>query len=192
MQLDSQSVEKVPQYVRMSFCPENVGNWSSSPQNESERPPRSIQSCFPSLQGPSWSRSPSGLFRSNRVKYDYNRPSDRKKKKTCFSIRSGIVTVFDPVGSRKCCRWFPATEPLEKRKTALDRSWRNLRLILMRGRPISNILGAAHANVLKGAFSTDCKCNCIRIGLTELWDREKTKYNRKLVKVRMQIKCQGI
>ena len=42
MQLDLQSLEKnsreyscVFQYVGMSFCPENVGNWFSSPQNES-------------------------------------------------------------------------------------------------------------------------------------------------------------
>ena len=34
----------------MSFCPENVGKWSSSPKNESECSPRSIQSCFPLLQ----------------------------------------------------------------------------------------------------------------------------------------------
>ena len=55
---------------------------------------------------------------------------------------------------------------MEKQETALDRSWRKLRLILRRGRPISNSFGAkAHANVLKGAFSTNCKSNWIRIGL---------------------------
>ena len=36
----------------MSFCPENVGNWSSSPQSDLDFFPRSIQSCFPLLQGP--------------------------------------------------------------------------------------------------------------------------------------------
>ena len=52
-------------YVRVSFCPEHVGNWSSSPQNDLELSPRSIQSCFPLLQGPSCRKSPSALFRSN-------------------------------------------------------------------------------------------------------------------------------
>ena len=48
----------------------------------------------------------------------------------------------------------------------LDRSWRKRRLILRRGRLISNIFGAkAHANVLKGTVLTDRKSNCIRIGL---------------------------
>ena len=103
------------QYVRMSFSPENVGNWSSSPQNDLEFSPRSIQSCF-------------------------------------------------PVGSEKCWRWLPATGSLEKRKTALDGSWRKLQVILRRGRPISNVFGGkAHAHVLKGTFWKDCKSNCVRI-----------------------------
>ena len=97
------------QYVRMSFSPENVGNWSSSPQNDLEFSPRSIQSCF-------------------------------------------------PVGSEKCWRWLPATGSLEKRKTALDGSWRKLQVILRRGLLIPNIFGAKpDANVLKATFSTDCK-----------------------------------
>ena len=105
--------------MRMSFSPENVGNWSPSPQNDLEFSPRSVQSCFPLLQGPSCRKSPSALFRSN---------------------------------------W----------ETALDRSWRKLQVILRRGRPTSIIFGAkAHANVLKATFSTDCKSNCIRIGLRE-------------------------
>ena len=44
--------------------------------------------------------------------------------------------------------------------------------MLRRGRPISNSFGAkAHANVLKGTFSTDCKSNCIRTGLTMRYGR---------------------
>ena len=83
------------------------------------------------------------LFQSNWVKYDY----------------STIVHRIE-----KTVAW-----PLEKRDTALDRSWRKLRLILRRGRPISNIFGAkAHANVLKDTFSTNCKSNCMRIGLKML------------------------
>ena len=54
-------------YVHMSFWPEDVGNWSSSPQNESELSPRSTQSCFSLLQGPSYRKSPPSLFRSNWV-----------------------------------------------------------------------------------------------------------------------------
>ena len=76
------------------------------------------------------------------------------------------IGVCNPVGSKKCWRRFPANGPLEKRGTALDRSWRNLRLILRWGRPISSILGAnAHANVLKSTFSTDYKLNWIGIAL---------------------------
>ena len=83
------------------------------------------------------------LFQSNWVKYDY----------------STIVHRIE-----KTVAW-----PLEKRDTALDRSWRKLRLILRRGSPISNIFGAkAHANVLKDTFSTNCKSNCMRIGLKML------------------------
>ena len=88
------------QYNCMSFCPENVGNWSSSPQNDLELSPRSIQSCFQFLQRPSCKKSPSALFRSNWVKYDYNLRSDR------------INFFFDPIGdcspfgSKKCWRWF--------------------------------------------------------------------------------------
>ena len=82
-----QSVEKsTVQYVRMSVCPENLGKWSSPPQNESELSPRSIQSYFPHLQGPSCRKSPSTFFRSKWVKYDYSRPSDGKN------------VFFDPIG----------------------------------------------------------------------------------------------
>ena len=70
----------------MSVCPENLGKWSSPPQNESELSPRSIQSYFPHLQGPSCRKSPSTFFRSKWVKYDYSRPSDGKN------------VFFDPIG----------------------------------------------------------------------------------------------
>ena len=161
------------QYVRMSFCPENVGNWSSSPQSESDLSPRYIQSCFPLLQ----------------------EPSCRKIAVSTFPIHLGQILLQSLIGSKKCDGdflqpltrvtfrlWiatpkrdytdkllyhqalFPATGPLEKRETALDRSWRKLHVILRRRRLISNIFGAkAHANVLKGTFSTDCKSNCIII-----------------------------
>ena len=88
-------------------------------------------------------------------------------KSNCIRmIRSGTVIAFDPVGWKKCWRWFAATGHLEKRETALDKSWRKLRLMLSRGRLFSNVIGAKpHANVLKGTCSTDWKSNCIIIGL---------------------------
>ena len=65
------------QHVCMSFCPENVTNWSSSPQNESELSPTSRSRTLSLFsQGPSCRKSPSALFRSNWVKY--NLRSDRK------------------------------------------------------------------------------------------------------------------
>ena len=150
------------QYVRMSFCPENVRNWSPSLQNKSEFSPRSISRAV--------SRFSRGPVEGNH-RLHFSDPTGLQSpigsKKTFFSIRSAIVIVFDPVGSQKCWRWFPATGPMEKRETAPDRPWRKLQVILRRVRPISNIFGAkAHANVRKGTFSTDCKSNCVRIGLT--------------------------
>ena len=109
----------------MSFCLENVGNWSPSPQNESELSPRSFESYFPFLQGPS-------------------------------TVSTFSITIPNRIGKK---------ERLKKRETALDRSWRKLRLIPRRGRPISNIFGSkTHANVVKGTFSTDCISDCVGIG----------------------------
>ena len=63
MQLELQPVEKSTfQYVRRSICPENVRNWSSSPQKDFEVSPIPIQSCFPLLEGPRCRKSPSALF----------------------------------------------------------------------------------------------------------------------------------
>ena len=76
----------------MSFCPENIGNWSSSPQNESEFFPRSIQSCFALLQEPSYRKPPWALFRSNWVKYDYKPRSDKKKR--CFRSDQGLKSYL--------------------------------------------------------------------------------------------------
>ena len=60
-----------------------------------------------------------------------------------------------------------ATGPLEKRETPPDETWRELRHILRRERTDFNMSGAtAHANVLKGTFSTDWESDCIRIGLS--------------------------
>ena len=110
------------QYVRVSFCSENVGNWSTLPQNDSELSPRSMQSCFQLLQGPSCRMSPPALFRSKWVKCDYDFRSDR-----FFFFFISSIGDCSPVGSKKRWRWFPSTGPLEKRGTALDRSWWKLK-----------------------------------------------------------------
>ena len=94
--------------------------------------------------------------------------SDRKIYSVVYicSIRSEIAIVFDPVGSKKCWRWFPAT-------TAPGEAGNSSRQILEKSPCRSEarktnfqFFGAnAHANVLKCTFSTDCKSNCVRIGL---------------------------
>ena len=146
----------------MSFCPEKIGNSSSSPWKDLGFSPRSTQSCFPLLQGPSCRKSPSALLRSDWVKYDYNRRSDRKKR--FFRSNRGLQPSWiGKVQTVISFNWAPR----EAGNSSGYRPWRKLRLILKRGRPISNIFGAkAHANVLKDTFSTDCKSNCIRIGLS--------------------------
>ena len=71
----------------------------------------SIQSCFPLLQRPGWRKSPSVLFRSNWVKYDSDRRSDRKKN-VFFSI---WVFVGD------CNRIWPSW--IEKVLTVISCNW---------------------------------------------------------------------
>ena len=83
-----------------------------------------------------------------------------------FPIRLTIVIVLDPVGSKKCWRWFPATGPLEKRETALDRSWRKLRLI-RRARPISNISELNSCERTEGYF-----LNGLQIQLHKNWPKD--------------------
>ena len=108
--LDLQSVDKVPfQCVRVSFCPENVGNLSSSPQNEWEFSPRSIQSCFPLLQGPSCRKSPSAPFRSNWVKIRLHIIPDR--------IENNVF--FDPIVD--CNRTWPSW--IEKVLRVISCNW---------------------------------------------------------------------
>ena len=105
-------------------------------------------------------------------------PRPRMIRSFLQDLCSGAVSRFSrcPVAGNHRRHFFHPTgsstitipDRIEKTKweTALDRFWRKLRLILRRARPISNIFGAkAHANVLQGTFSTDCKSNCIIIGL---------------------------
>ena len=106
----------------MSFCAENVGNWSSSPQNDLEFSPKIYPEVFPVSPGAQLQEITVSTF---SIQLGYNPRSDRKKR---FKL-----------------------------ETYLDR-------------PMSNTFGAkAHANVLKGTFSTDCKSDCIRISLTRFY-----------------------
>ena len=166
MQLDFQSVEKKP-FSKLAWASPIFLELGLAPLRMSRSFLQDrIQSYFPLPEGPSCRKSPSARF-SIQLGQIRSQSSIRSKI-TFFSILSGIVILFDPVGSQKCWRWFPATGPLEKRETALDRSWRKLQFILNRGKPISNILGSkAHANVLNGTFSTDYKSDCIIIGLNK-------------------------
>ena len=106
------------QHVRMSVCPENVGNWSSSPQNESG-------SFFSKIYPELFPAPPRAQFQEITVStFSIQLGQIRlqlsigSKKKNVFSIQSEIVIVLHPVGPRKCRPWFPATGPLEKRETA--------------------------------------------------------------------------
>ena len=142
-----QSVEKSTfQYVRMTFCPENVGNRSSSPQNESELSPRSMQSCCPLAQGPSCRRIFSVQLGQLRLQ-----SSIGSTKTFFFGVQSGIVIVFHPVGSKKCqtvisCNWAPreagnsSGEVLQKAPTHFEARKTNFQ----------HFRAKAHANVLNG------------------------------------------
>ena len=91
------------QCARMSFCPENVGNWSSSPQNESELPPIYLE-LFPASQGPSCRKSLSALFRSNWVNCRLQSSIGSKKRGVSRFSRDPVAGnhrqhFFDPTGS---------------------------------------------------------------------------------------------
>ena len=102
MQLDLQSVEEVPfQYVRTSFCPENVGNWSASPRNDLGFSPRSVQTeLFPASPGAHLQEITVSTFSIQLGQIRLQPPIGSTK--TFFSIRWTIVIVFDPVESKKC------------------------------------------------------------------------------------------
>ena len=110
------------QHVRMGLCPENVGHWSSVGMS---------RSCLQDLsraisrfsRGPVAANSPSTLFRSNWVKYDYYYCIvHRINEKAFFVSGQGLWSiVVDPVGSKTCWRWFLAAESLEKRETDSSR-----------------------------------------------------------------------
>ena len=153
----------------MSFCPENVENWSLSPQNLSKFSPAPtfIWGCFPLSPGTQIQeiavRSFSILLGRTRSKCPIG-----SEKNVFFDPIPDSKIIFTSLGSKKGRRRFIATRPLEKPETPPYRSWRELRHILRRERPIFKISGskAHHANVLKGTFSTDCESDGIRIGLT--------------------------
>ena len=143
MQLDLQSVEKVLfSTFAWAFAPKKLENWSSSPQNESELSSRLSRAV---------SRLSRGPVAGNRRQHFFDPTASNtittpdRIGKNVISIPWTIAIVFDPVGSKKCWRWFPVTGPLEKREAALGRSWRKLRLILRRGRPIADMFGAKNS-----------------------------------------------
>ena len=133
MQLDLQSVEKVP-FSTLA--------WVFAPKMFEIGLPRLRMACS-FLQD-----------LSRAVPRFYRGPVAGSRRQHFFDPTGlQIATVFYPVGSKKYWRWFPATGPLEKLETGLDRSWRKLQVILRPRRPNSNIFGAnAHANVLKRNF----------------------------------------
>ena len=97
MQLDLQSVEKVPfSAFAPGFAPKTLDRGLHRVRMSRELSPRSVQSCFPLLQGPSCRKSASALLRSNWV------TNPDRIEKTLFSILSGVVILLDPVGSKKC------------------------------------------------------------------------------------------
>ena len=87
-------------YVRMSFGPESVGNSSSSPPDESQLSPRSIQtelfSACPDAQLQEITVNP---FSIQLVQVRLHSPIGSKK--TYCSIRWTIAIVYDSVGSTK-------------------------------------------------------------------------------------------
>ena len=154
----------------MSFYPENARNCCFSPLTELDLPPRPIYlDLFPASPGAQLQEITSGTFAIQLGQI--------RSEKTFLPTRSLIVIVFDPVGSEKYRRGFPATGHMEERETALDRSRRKVQLILRRETAVSHIFGAkARANVLISPLPTDCTSDCIRSGLkmhgcctSEMW-----------------------
>ena len=97
MQLDLQSVEKVSfSTFAWVFTPKMLKIWASSPQNDSG----AFSKIYPELFAASGAQL-------------------QEITVSTFSIQLGQYDfLFDPVGSKKCWRWFPATGPLEKRETS--------------------------------------------------------------------------
>ena len=98
-------------YVSVSSRPEKNGNWSSSPLNESEFSPRSIQSCFTRFsRGASCRQSPSltqhfvYLTGSNTIAIVYE---VSYWKSVFFRSDRGMQIVFDPIGSKTDWRLIP-------------------------------------------------------------------------------------
>ena len=110
--------------------------------------------------GPTGSQSPTG------------------SKKRFFSIQWTIVIYLTKL-DRKVPKVLSCNWASREAGHSSGQILRKLRLILRQEIPISNIFGAkAHANVLKGTFSTDCKSNCIRIGLRTYLAQKSTQLSK--------------
>ena len=121
---------------------------------------------FPLLQAPRHRKLPTALFRFSLLGQIRSKRPIRSKKTYLFFDPIHTRNHIHLIGIEKVRTVILATAPLGKRETPPDFSWRELRHILRRKRPIFNIAGAkAHANVLKAAFSTDSKPDCKRSGL---------------------------
>ena len=89
--------------------------WRLSVKGETCRQATFGPELFPASPGAQLQEITVSIFRSNRV------TTPDRIENSVFSIRSEIVVVFDPVGSKKCRREFQATGALKKREIALDR-----------------------------------------------------------------------
>ena len=78
----------------MNFCPKNVGNWSSSPQNDSELSPRSIQSLFPASSG--------AQLQEITIQHFFD-PTGSNKTTFPDWIKKDEKTFFDPTNEKQLC-----------------------------------------------------------------------------------------
>ena len=145
----------------MSFCPEIVGSWSPSLQNESELSPTSISRAASRVsRGPVAGNHRQHFFDpsvSNTI--TINRPSDRNRRffrsdRECNRIWPSWIEKVLAVIS---CNWGHG----EAGNSSGYRSWRKLRLILKWGRRTSN------------NFGPKTRANGLRIQLHRNWPRKK-------------------
>ena len=124
------------------FAPDCVGNRSFSPQNVSNLSPRSISGGASRFwRGPVARNLGRHVFDPSEAKMIGIVIGDWIEKYLELFFRSDrrFWIVFDPVGSKKCGRQFLVSGCLEKREMPPGRSCREIRHILRREIPISNI-----------------------------------------------------
>ena len=129
---------------------------------------RAARSLF---QGHSCSKSPPARFRSNWVKCDYNRPSDRQKRyDDCNRIWPNLIETFWR-DFLQLGPWRGRKQPWKDLGERSDPFWGEEGLF-------PNVVGAnAHANLLKGTIPTDFKSNCILASFHRLVWGNSVSYN---------------